>query len=224
MSDLQAMQALRAKILGVLLKEARLAARKTGKECAEAIGCPPAAYTAYELGQKSPSLPELELLAYFLDVPATHFWGSQSLAETKTDAPAPAAITRLRDRIVGAQLRKARTAAKFKLKTFAAEVGLSSARLTAYELGEKPVPLPELETLAERLGLSLEDLLEARGTVGEWESTHRAVERLRQLPPELRDFVTQPANESYLRLAHHLSQMPTAELRRLAESLLEITY
>ncbi len=206
------------------MKEARLAARKTGKECAEAIGCAPATYTAYEQGHKSPSLPELELLAYFLDVPPAHFWGDRSLAETKFEAPEAAAVTHLRDHIIGAELRKARTAAKFKLKNFAAEVGLSGARLTAYELGEKPVPLPLLETLVERLGLSLEDLLEARGTVGEWESTHRAVERFRQFPLDLREFVSQPANESYLRLAQRLSQMPADEMRGLAENLLEITY
>jgi transcriptional regulator with XRE-family HTH domain len=224
MNDLETAHALRAKILGVLMKEARLAARKTGKECAEAIGCPPAVYTACEQGHKSPSLPELELLAYFLDVPLAHFWGDRSLAETKADAPAATAVTQLRNRIIGAELRRARTAAKFKLKSFAAEVGLSGARLTAYELGEKPVPLPLLETLAGRLGLNLEDLLEGRGTVGEWESTHRAVERFRQFPPDLRDFVSQPANESYLRLAQHLSQMHTSELRGLAENLLEITF
>jgi transcriptional regulator with XRE-family HTH domain len=224
MSDLQAAHELRAKILGVLMKEARLAARKTGKECAEAIGCPPSTYTAYEQGQKSPSLPELELLAYFVDVPPAHFWDEQSLAETKTETPAASAVTQLRDRIIGAHLRQARTAAKYKLKDFAAEVGLSSSKLSAYEVGEKPIPLPELEAIAAGLGLGMEDLLEAHGKVGEWESTHRAVERFRQFPPDLREFVSQPANESYLRLAQRMSQMPTGELRGLAESLLEITY
>jgi transcriptional regulator with XRE-family HTH domain len=224
MSNPQAAQGLRARILGVLIKEARLAARKTGKECAEAMGCLPAVYVAYEAGQKSPSLPEIELLAYFLDVPPAHFWGNRSLAETKASAPSPAAVTRLRDRIIGAQLRQARLAAKAKPKALAESAGLTSSKLTAYELGEKPIPLPELEMLVASLGLSLDDLLEAHGRVGDWESTHQAVERFRQLPPELREFISQPANEGYLRLAQHISQMPTDKLRSLAESLLEITY
>ena len=224
MSDLQAARELRAKILGVLIKEARLAARKTGKECAEAMGCPPSTYTGYEQGQKSPSLPELELLAYFLDVPPAHFWGEHSLAETKAEAPSALAVTQLRDRIIGAHLRQARTASKFKLKDFAADVGLSSGKLSAYEVGAKPIPLAELETIAAGLGLGMDDLLEAHGKVGEWESTQRAVERFHQFPPDLRDFISQPANESYLRLAQRISQMPTDKLRQLAESLLEITY
>ncbi len=224
MSNPQAAQALRAKILGVLMKEARLAARKTAKECAEAMGCLPAVYAAYEQGQKSPSLPELELLAYFLDVSPRHFWGDHSLAEAKPAAPPPAAVTRLRDRIVGAQLRKARTSTKAKLKAVAEAAGLSSSRLAAYELGEKPIPLPELEALAVCLGLSLDDLLEMHGQVGDWESANQAAERFRQLSPDLREFICQPANEGYLRLAQHISQMPTGQLRSLAESLLEITY
>jgi hypothetical protein len=44
------------------------------------------------------------------------------------------------------------------------------------------------------------------------------------LPPDLRDFVTQPMNEHYVRLAQRLSQMPTDHLRAIATGLLDITY
>ena len=224
MSNPQAAHTLRAKMLGVLLTEARMAARKTGAECAEAMGCPPEVYDAYEAGKKSPSLPELELLAYYLDVPPAHFWGERTLEEVRPAAPPPAAVTRLRDRIIGAQLRQARLATKAKLKAVADAAGISTGKLTAYEAGEKSAPLPELEALVAGLGLSLEDLLEAHGQVGDWESTHRAVERFRQFAPDLREFVSQPANETYLRLAQRISQMPTDQLRSLAEGLLELTY
>ena len=219
--------AMRAKILGVLLKDARLAAGKSIKECAEVAGCPVSAYTAYELGHKSPSLPELEIIAFFLDTPLSHFWGDQTLSEAQKHDPAQLPrdeITSLRDRIVGAQLRKARTGAKMKLKDLAGELGISSGRLSAYEFGEKPIPLPELEALAARLGLSIEDLLETRGPVGEWDGARRAFERFQKLPPELREFFTQPANESYLRLAQRLSQLSAEKLRGVAEALLDITY
>jgi transcriptional regulator with XRE-family HTH domain len=217
----------RAKILGVLLKDARLAAGKSAKECADVVGCPVSVYSAYEQGQKSPSLPELELLGYFLEVPLTHFWGNQVL--TRAEKPEAAQlsqneITALRDRIIGAQLRQARTAAKIKIKDLAQQVGVSSGRLSAYEFGEKPIPLPELEAMVARLGLSVEDLLENKGTVGEWESTRRAFERFQNLPPELREFFTQPANESYLRLAQRLSELSAERLRGVAEALLDITY
>lgn len=227
MNSATAAYVVRSKMLGVLLRDARQAAEKTNRECAEVLGLPTSAYNAYELGQKSPSLPELELLAFFFDVPLKHFWGEQARSEQPKHNTAhlpSAAITQLRDRIIGAQLRKTRVAAKIKLKDLAEQVGLSSSRLSAYEFGERPIPLPDLEALAQRLNLNLEDLFESHGTVGEWDSTQRALERFKDMPADLRDFVTQPANEPYLRLAHKLSQMPAGKLRGIAEGLLDITY
>jgi transcriptional regulator with XRE-family HTH domain len=227
MSEIEAALTVRGKILGVLLKDARVAAGKSARECAEALGCATATYTAYERGDKSPSLPELELLAYHLDTPLDHFWGSRVRSEGQGEdhPPVPAApLINLRDRIIGAQLRRARTAARLKSKDLAAELGLSSGRLSAYEFGRRPIPLPVLEALTSRLGLNIEDLLERQGTVGEWDSTHREFERFRHLAPELREFVSQPSNETYLRLAVQLSQLPADRLRGIAESLLEITY
>jgi transcriptional regulator with XRE-family HTH domain len=227
MKDHTAALAVRAKILGVLLKDARLAAGKIPKECADLLECSTSQYHAYELGDKSPSLPEVELLAYFFDVPLAHFWGQQVISEARdkraADLPA-GALTSLRNRIIGARLRQTRLAARLKLKDLAHELGLTAARLSAYEYGEKPIPLAELEAITTRLHLSIEDLFESSGPIGEWDSTRRAFERFQQLPPELREWITHPANETYLRLAQQLSQLPTDKLRGLATSLLEITY
>lgn len=218
---------MRAKILGVLLRDARLTRGKTVRECAEAIGCTPATLNHYENGDNSPSLPELELLAYCLDVPVSHFWGQTVLSEAqpKDIYSLPAnAMTAIRDRIIGAQLRQARLAARIRLKDLATELGLPTGKISAYEFGQVPIPYPDLELLTSRLGLTIEHFLEAQGPVGEWDSTRRAFERFKQLPAELREFVTQPVNETYLRLAQQLSQMPADQLRGIAASLLEITY
>lgn len=45
-----------------------------------------------------------------------------------------------------------------------------------------------------------------------------------ELPKELIDFISNPINREYLLLANNLSRMPADQLRRIAESLLEITY
>jgi transcriptional regulator with XRE-family HTH domain len=44
------------------------------------------------------------------------------------------------------------------------------------------------------------------------------------LTPELIDFINNPVNRQYLLLASNLSHMPADQLRRIAESLLEITF
>jgi transcriptional regulator with XRE-family HTH domain len=216
----------RGQRLAGLLKEARQAKDQTAAACAGAAGAEPAVYQAYEAGEASPSLPELELLAYFLDVPLAYFWGEPGLAALATNGHKPSPsdeLAPLRHRIIGLQVRQARHAAGLSLPDLAAHLDIRPEQLAAYELGQWPIPLPELEALASRLGLPVEHFFEAEGPVGEWDSLQRATQRLRQLPPDLRDFMTQPANEEYLRLAQKLSRMPVGQLRTIAEALLEIT-
>jgi transcriptional regulator with XRE-family HTH domain len=207
--------------------DARLVRGQSPEACALAIGCSLAEYDAFEAGVASPSLPALEMLAYFLDVPVSYFWGHRALSE-QPPAPRPPLpaldLAALRNRIIGIQLRQARQALHLSLEAVAAEANLPAQTLADYEAGRAAVPFGSLVALAERLHLPLEHFVEARGPAGEWDTTLRAVERVRQLPPELREFVSRPVNESYLRLARQLSELPADKLRTIAASLLEITY
>jgi transcriptional regulator with XRE-family HTH domain len=227
MTDQQAARELRERIVGVLIRDARAVRGQSAAGCAAAMGCTPAAFEQYEAGAASPSLPELELLAYFLDVPLSYFFGnrvlSQQLNGSRASLPV-ADITALRNRIIGVQLRQARQAAALAAEELAAELGLTTEALAGYEAGQSAIPLATLQGAADRLGLPLEHFAEEHGPVGDWERTRRALERVRQLPPELRDFVGQPMNESFLRLARQLSELPVDKLRNIAASLLEITY
>ena len=58
---------LRARKLGVLMRDARIAARRSPDDCARAIGVSRGVLRAYEEGRRAPSLPELEILAYYLE-------------------------------------------------------------------------------------------------------------------------------------------------------------
>jgi transcriptional regulator with XRE-family HTH domain len=227
MSDAQVARELREKIVGVLIKDARAVRGHTLPGCAAAMGCDPATFEQYEAGTASPPLPELELLAHFLDVPLSYFFGDRVLSEQSNGARAglpTAEITALRNRIIGVQLRQARQANGLAVATLAADLGLTAEALVSVEMGQSAMPLATLQAAAERLGLPLAHFAEEHGPVGDWERTRRALERVRQLPPELRDFVSQPMNESFLRLAWQLSELPVEKLRNIAASLLEITH
>jgi transcriptional regulator with XRE-family HTH domain len=227
MSQAETAQTMRSKILGVLIKDARQVRELDLAACAAAAGCSTEALAAIEDAQASPSLPELELLAYVLDVPLNYFWGDTVLSEQRPSerAALPAAeVAAIRQRIVGALLRQARLTARLEPGEVAASAGVTPEQLAAYELGQDKIPLPTLEALAGRLGVPIEHFLEDEGPVGEWNSTQRAFERFSRLAPELREFVSRPINESYLRLAQRLSRLPAGELRGIAASLLEITY
>jgi len=225
MSD-QADLEFRAKILGVLLRDARQAAGKSAKDCAARLGCTPGVYGRYETGKKAVSLPELELLAYFFNVPLSHFWGHETLSDGRGEVVdhESAELLALRHRIVGVQLRAARAKAGLSIKELSAAAGIPAGRLSAYEFGRKPIPIPELEALAGALGQTVEDFLPEAGPIAEWAAGRREFEQFNQLPAEVREFVADPMNESYLRLAMQLSALSVERLRGIAEGILDITY
>ncbi|MCS6994306.1 MAG: helix-turn-helix domain-containing protein [Anaerolineales bacterium] len=223
--SLQAQIAIRTRKLGVLIRDARLAARRSITETAQAIGITAPLLRAYEEGRKAPSLPELEVLAYYLNLPIQHFWSNQALSD---DAPRtePLDLTRLaslRHRIIGTLLRQKRMQANLSLKGLAAETGLPVSRLTAYELGERPIPLPELEAILSVLGGRIESFFDQKGVIGQWMNEQETISAFMKLPPEMRAFVCMPVNQPYLELARKLSQLSTEKLRAVAEGLLDIT-
>lgn len=223
--SLQVQIALRTRKLGVLIRDARMASRKTVSETAKAIGVSPAFLHAYEEGRKAPSLPELEVLAYYLDLPIQHFWSSEALSDdpARTDPIDLNRLAGLRQRIIGILLRQKRLHASISIKALAIETGISNSRLTAYEMGEKAIPLPELEAILTVIGGRVEAFFDQNGPVGKWMNEQGAIQEFLQLPPELRAFVCLPVNRPYLELARNLSQLSTDKLRSVAEGLLDIT-
>jgi transcriptional regulator with XRE-family HTH domain len=223
--SLQVQITLRTRKLGVLIRDARMAARKTVTEMARAMGVSPAFLRAYEEGRKAPSLPELEVLAYYLDLPVQHFWSSAALSDdaSRTDAIDLIQLSGLRHRIIGTLLRQKRLQTSISLKALSFETGIPQGRLTSYELGERAIPLPELEAILSVVGGRVETFFDQNGPVGRWMSDQVAIQEFLKLPPELRAFVCVPVNRPYLDLARNLSQLSTEKLRSVAEGLLDIT-
>lgn len=217
---------IRSKKLGVLLKDARLAARRSVRECADVLGVSTATFKAYESGRKSPSLPELEVLAYYLQMPLEHFWSSEAMS----DDPEPlealnlAQLAAVRHRIIGALLRKARMDASISLKKLSADTGIPVSRIKAYELGERPAPVPELEGILTALDARIQDFFDTSGPIGLWMEQQRAIEQFLKLPKDLQEFVCKPVNLPYLELARKLNDISASKLRAVAEDLLDITF
>lgn len=216
---------LRTKKLGVLIRDARLAARRNVDECAKAIGVSKGIFRSYEEGRRAPSLPELEILVYFLELSIDHFWGKasvseESIQEEPLDLPQ---LVEIRQRLIGALLRQERNNASISIKSLAHDTGISSSRIKAYELGQRPVPLPELEALVTALGGRIETFFDQSGPIGQWMNDQRSMHQFLELPEELRAFVCQPVNRPYIELAVKLSSMSTEKLRDVAEGLLDIT-
>ncbi len=222
---IQVQVSVRSRKLGVLIRDARLAARKTIPECAQAMGITGGIFRAYEEGRRAPSLPELEMLAYSLNLPMSHFWSKEVHSD---DAPAThdmnlPLLINIRQRLIGARLRQARENASLSLRQLSEASGLTAARLRSYELGERPIPVPELEALVALLGGQVEALFDQTGPVGQWMADQKSIQDFLQLPQDLREFACKPINRPYLELARKLSGMTTDKLRAVAENLLDIT-
>lgn len=216
---------IRSKKLGVLIRDSRLAHNKTVGECAMSIGVSPETFEDYELGEQSPSLPQAELLAFFLNMPFEHFWGATALSEGE-DAPNkidPKQLVALRQRMIGVQIRQTRMGADLTLEDIADRAGISAENLEAYEMGSKPIPLPELEALIVSLNISIRDFQDRHSQIGQWFIQQRAIKDFLDLSPEVQAFVCKPVNQPYLELAKRLSEMSVDRLRTVAEVLLEIT-
>jgi transcriptional regulator with XRE-family HTH domain len=223
--DTKSQITIRTKKLGVLIRDARLTARRTVQECAEALGIRKSIFRAYEEGLRAPSLPELETLVFYLDLPIDHFWGKQ----TKSEASSRiinldlSKLLPLRQRKIGALLRQERMKASVSIRNLANQTGIASSRIKAFELGERPIPLPELEILVRTLGGRIESFFDRHGPVGQWMISEDTVKHFLEMPVELREFVAMPVNRPYLQLAMKLSNMSRDKLRSVAEDLLDIT-
>ena len=217
---------LRNRILGILIHNTRDQARVSRQECAAVLGVSVNRYTSYENGRRAISLPELELLARYLEVPLDLFRGNDSLNEEAREEklPDPTRFLSLRDRIIGARLRQIRHEQDMTQQDVADILDCSPSTISDYEYGRRAIPVAELELIVQSLNVPLDYFRDYDSNVGIWHEMREQFDQFKALPDEMREFVLRPINQSYLELAMKLSKMPAGSLRSIAEGLLEITY
>lgn len=226
MSNQRQARRIRAHKIGVLIRDARLNRQKSIEDCASVLGTKAEHFVNVENGSRSPSLPELELLSYYFDLPIEHFWGSTTLGTNHNDGRILQAdvLIPLRQRMIGVMLRQAREKQNMGVEALSQKAELSEEQLLSYELGEIPIPFTDIQSLADVLGFDVADFIDVHGPYGEWRSRETLVAKFMELPEDLREFIMKPVNRPYMEIARRLSQLSTGELRQIAEGLLEITY
>ncbi|MEI8131705.1 MAG: helix-turn-helix transcriptional regulator [Leptolinea sp.] len=226
---------LRAHKLAALITDGRLYARRTPEEACALLGWEPYHLQLLETASITPSLPELEALAAIYAVPVDHFFGSKSLSDEMPKLRVETMNKRLqlRQRILGAMIMQARSRQKQSREDLALITDLSINLLTQYELGETPIPLTDLEDITRALQIDMTSWIDSYA-IPTRETLVKTVTPVVQeisgeknsfrLPKDLSDFVASPVNKQYLVIASKLSTLPADQLRKIAESLLEITY
>jgi transcriptional regulator with XRE-family HTH domain len=217
--------AIRNKIIGVLVRRARSAARMSQRECAEALGISPGMYSQCEQGRRGFSLPELEAMAYLFEVPPASLWDDE-LSSVSEDEKLPLPqLLALRRKMLAIQFRQCREGAEVSRREMAQLLGCSTYRVSQYERGNRDIPLAELEIVVDACEKRLADFVDEETIpLGQAERQRQTLARLDELPPDVRDFVLNPTHALYLRIAMLLSTMKADDLRQIAETLLDITY
>lgn len=186
--------AIKNRIIGVLLRRARREMGKSIEDCARVLSCAAETISAYELGKTRISLPELELLAAYLRKPLNYFWAEEPSRTAKPRGGNEA--INIRNRIIGVQLRQARQRADKTLQDCAAVLEHTSDRIEQYEFGHTSISAAELETLSDFLNVPVTNFF-----VEEPRPSSAPLAAPSELPADVRDFVSNPDNLPYLKLA-----------------------
>jgi len=217
---------IRKKIFGVKIRHARTRAGLSQKDVGQALGVSPDLISDMEFGRRDVSLPQIEVMALLFNVPVIYFWSEEGIEEPDLSFKAQEALA-LRQRIIGVLLRQARAEAGRSQEDLAKLLNVPTSRISAYEFGKTDIPLHELEVLSEYLNVSLtyfmDQGIKPHGANGQVTSLEE-IANYSQLPPEVRDFLVNPANLLYINIAMKLSKVSAGTLRGLAEGLLEVTY
>lgn len=222
--DIDESYRIRGRMVGVLLRDARLNADRSLADCAALLRITPETMESWEYGDSVPSLPQLEILAYYLGVPVSHFWGLNTLdADQPSATDAQTEYMALRDRMIGVLLRQAREDAGLSIEQLSQDSGVAAAQIARYELGEDPLPMHHLSVLSGGVRKNVSYFLESGGHIGQWLAIKEEWKHFCDLPDDVRQFAANPLNLGFIEIAIMLSQMPADRLRRVGESVLNIT-
>lgn len=205
------------KIFGVLMRAARERSHRSVKQIAQRLGVSTARVRQYESGAREVSLPELELLALYLQVPLSYFVNPNS--DIPRDLPAPPHPEKIKSlrAMIGERLKQARLTANKSREEAAHAANLKPSTLARYERGLGDIPITELERLAAFLGVNLFYFLQGEH---EEQADVLDLEKLARLPKDARIFVLDPDNLPYLRMAQKFRDLPHDKLKELGEILL----
>ena len=216
----------RRRTIGLLIRRARELSGKTRKEVAAYLGLSQAAITSIEEGAREPSLPQVEAIAYYLRTPVVALLDeSASAAQAALRANLDMSeILTLRAHIIGVRLKQARQNKGETVKQAAQGMGLTTVRLNAYELGERPIPITELERIMTHLDLSWANLLDTGiGPLGEAQLFHQQHAQFDALPSDVRAFVADPHALHYLRTAMRLRDLSPEQTRAAGQALVDLS-
>ena len=174
----QAPEGLNLKIKGI-----RKSMQMSLHDCAKVLGTSTNRYLAFEQGEESLSLPELEILAFYFGIPVMECLEDQinsSLRFSLLKDEKRTAYIHLREKWIRSRLIMEMEENESDLADLSEELNIPQEKLNGYRNGELPIPLNHLQVICTHFQLPLDDLfpalelteLDDRGTIkqaaGQW--------------------------------------------------------
>lgn len=214
---------IRAKILGVLVRDARIHAGRSIEESSKVLGVSTDVFEKIEAGLEIPDMPFLEALSLYLNVPFERFWGDQTLGGFPVGDFDQ--LMAQRRTSLAAQVKSMRESAGKSVAELAKAAKLEESYLAAVEAGSTPITVFEAEKIASALSRSMWEMQEKAedSPLFHHEELHKLMKQIRNMPDDMRAFIVQPVNQPYLAMAMKLSKMEVNRMRDFAADILEIT-
>ena len=165
------------------IRSERRAAMRSMKACADLLKIPLDRYAAYESGAISPSLPEIEMLSLFFQIPASKLLtfdeNTLPLHPVSPKERDFSTIITLRHKIIGASIRQQREEQGLTQSQLAENTALSESEMEEFELGKSPLSLTHLHSILQVLGLNYDTFIETPSNTG----SSKLLDTLKVSPP-----------------------------------------
>ena len=203
------------------IRNIRKSKRLRVKDCAKVLGVSKEKYREIEAGDLPISLPELELLAFYLGVsPTALLENDQSLASFSNllhDDIRLQYLT-LRRKMIGALIFATRENENAYIEELQQATQIPLDRLYAYEKGDIPIPLSDLSLISSYLEISHNALC---GTVWLDDSNLKYPPQESDWQAELSDGETVPEDDVFSDLLQAFKQLSPADQAQIAKEILE---
>lgn len=206
------------------IKQIRKSKRLSVKDCAKALGVSKETYRNIEEGNRPLSLPEFDLLTFFLGVDPTVL-----LKNDRGFTPQPNLLRKsirsdyvnLRTKMIGALLTATRESEHITFEDVHHATRIPEDMLRAYENGELPIPLSDLSKISDYLEIPYYKLYQP---VWLMDTNQEEIPMTHDWEPELtteRNEQQPHEDDIYLILLQALKQMPKSDQAHIAKIILE---
>ena len=206
------------------LRLARELRGKSIKESSQLLGLPSSKLRNYEKGKYVPSLPEIESLSYFYNVPLAAIFNPELLDQyvNNPDSDQLQSLIKIRTQFIATNLQISREKSGKSAKQISVETSISTSKLRKYENGDSEIPLDDLTKITGSLDLDIEELLDSQSPIGLWQKDQKQMRAFTQLPEEIQSFALAKDNQPFLSFTKKVKAIGVENLEKLADVIQKI--